>query len=53
MSNLEGTNPELDDPVVKYDEALKAFLSQLSYSDIEGLQAAIAEIERRITNAGG
>lgn len=53
MSNLDGTNPELDDPVVKYDEALKAFLSQLSYSDIEDLQASLDDIQRRITNAGG
>lgn len=53
-ANLDVNNlhPSPTDEAVKTDEALKGFVAILEQKDIETLEAKIAAIEVRMTNAG-
>lgn len=48
-SNL---HPGPDDPVLKFDEALKGLIEQLENGDFEDLEATLILIEQKMTAAG-
>ena len=45
-------HPGPNDPVLKFDEALKGLIEQLENGDIEGLTEALVLIEQKMTAAG-
>ena len=56
MSNnidFNNLHPSPSDEALKFDEALRGYLEALKQSDIEGLEASIADIERRLRAANG
>lgn len=50
--DVNNLSPSPTDGVLKYDEALKAFVALLEKNEVEGLSAALADLESRATAAG-